>query len=946
MADKNPGIPLWLDIKTEYIDENFERVLQYLHTASMDVRKQDSFYQTTVNLLEKRVTAVLEDLYNRPIYAGFEDESLRTVHIRMLAVYLLAKGGNASLWDRAYIGILSLLQGAVPNCDEALTNLALNCLLKNARKELPFSWRDVLEFMPQVFAYKLCQSKIADTSNQSEVLYENKGTVLLQDNRLCLTSESGENLDKNPMVASVEALGGKIQVLTPKSEKVKQSDLDNLEKLETFTNHFIKKQRTFSSPKKKVYAPEASMEACVVRKTATDLYVRTVDPDYQVLEGPLSIEESFQYNSKYSKDDFLKYLNEGDLIEVQLIPMKKPCFSVGETFVNYIVTDRMEKGKQLGIVKEVKLDKKQKLKAHVWVEDGYPVYCPGKDSLRSGDFVEVNVTGSGKDNYYGYVNGVILGVVSDETFDEEESRKACIEQFVYETDVHLKDTSSRSKMHPGKLKELSRMLVSYQKTLSKPSERYRILCVARILSELNAQESDSKYIDFLSNYLENLVCFAKGDISKIKDLVPDASFQNIPAVMQRIQVTAILQAYADSSKNYLLAEMGLSTTNKFLQKLAILVQSCNQLNNVISGAMQNVIKREILKHLAIDMEGDTNLEEENGIYLGMENDQTEFKMSFMEAPQTAREQNQNKTIFNGVCAFLNSQNGGTLYIGVNDLGYVSGVEEDIKKIQKISRYHQGLDGFVRYITDKAKEYFPLNVLPHIKVQPMYDGKVMAIAVQPYPFNIVKVDGTAYIRINSETVELSEQYAKEIMANRILSDRENAYLLTALMEAINSRRKIIIHGYSSSHSGQIKDRHVEPFAFTNNQTAVWCYDLDKGENRTFKVERMGNVEILDQEWTCMSKHKQSKVDIFGMTGTTPIKISLQLNLLAKNLLVEEYPAAENFIISTPDTNRWILNTEVCQIEGIGRFYMGLANCIEILDAPELKAYVKEFVKVHF
>jgi hypothetical protein len=37
--------------------------------------------------------------------------------------------------------------------------------------------------------------------------------------------------------------------------------------------------------------------------------------------------------------------------------------------------------------------------------------------------------------------------------------------------------------------------------------------------------------------------------------------------------------------------------------------------------------------------------------------------------------------------------------------------------------------------------------------------------------------------------------------------------------------------------------------------------------------------------------------------------------------------------------------VNKLEGIGRFYMGLANHIKILAAPELQEYVRDFARKH-
>ena len=62
------------------------------------------------------------------------------------------------------------------------------------------------------------------------------------------------------------------------------------------------------------------------------------------------------------------------------------------------------------------------------------------------------------------------------------------------------------------------------------------------------------------------------------------------------------------------------------------------------------------------------------------------------------------------------------------------------------------------------------------------------------------------------------------------------------------------------------------------------------------------------------------------------------------LVEEYPRAKDCI--TPDkreANTWYFTTDVCRMEGIGRFYIGLAGHIQILEGDELKKYAKEYAE---
>jgi predicted DNA-binding transcriptional regulator YafY len=182
-----------------------------------------------------------------------------------------------------------------------------------------------------------------------------------------------------------------------------------------------------------------------------------------------------------------------------------------------------------------------------------------------------------------------------------------------------------------------------------------------------------------------------------------------------------------------------------------------------------------------------------------------------------------------------------------------------------------------------------------------------------------------------------------MTHRILSKKEAAANVAALRDAIDGKRKAVLHGYSSSNSGEVKDRTVEPFAFASNRNIIWCYDLEKKVNKVFKVDRINNVEILADRWEYETHHRQGKMDVFRMTGDTPMPIKLQLSLMAKNILVEEYPEASKDLIPTANDDVWILETNVYQIEGIGRFYMGLAGEIQIIDAPKLKEYAQKYSK---
>ena len=80
----------------------------------------------------------------------------------------------------------------------------------------------------------------------------------------------------------------------------------------------------------------------------------------------------------------------------------------------------------------------------------------------------------------------------------------------------------------------------------------------------------------------------------------------------------------------------------------------------------------------------------------------------------------------------------------------------------------------------------------------------------------------------------------------------------------------------------------------------------------------------------------------MNGERRLPVRLRLGLLARNLLIEEYPLAERDL--TPDgDDRWVLETEAADYAGVARFVAGLLDDIEIVDTPELDRYIDDYLR---
>lgn len=205
--------------------------------------------------------------------------------------------------------------------------------------------------------------------------------------------------------------------------------------------------------------------------------------------------------------------------------------------------------------------------------------------------------------------------------------------------------------------------------------------------------------------------------------------------------------------------------------------------------------------------------------------------------------------------------------------------------------------------------------------------------------IESIDDTNLLKQNLKR-KLYSVYDNKILADTIVRG-SNAATVHALINAIEEKRQVILHAYRSSHGGAVRDRLVEPFAFTTNYVQVWCFDTESKSCKLFKLARIDSVEITNTEWQYQPQHEKSFIDIFRMNGNERLRVRLSLGILSRNLLLEEYPLAEQQLTPTED-GRWILDTEVANYAGVARFVVGLMDDIRIIDTPDLEQYLANYV----
>ena len=187
-------------------------------------------------------------------------------------------------------------------------------------------------------------------------------------------------------------------------------------------------------------------------------------------------------------------------------------------------------------------------------------------------------------------------------------------------------------------------------------------------------------------------------------------------------------------------------------------------------------------------------------------------------------------------------------------------------------------------------------------------------------------------------KLSSVYNCTSLANSIVKGK-NAENVNRIIEAIEEKLQVILHSYSSSHTGSKRDRLVEPIAFTTNYVQIWCYDTSDNKTKLFNTARIGEVELLSNKWQHEEEHKCGYIDVFRNMGFEQKRVQLRLGVMSHNLLIEEYPLSERDLKQEDETH-WLLDTEVCNYAGIGRFVMGLADDIEVVDSPDFSAFLRQ------
>jgi predicted DNA-binding transcriptional regulator YafY len=203
-------------------------------------------------------------------------------------------------------------------------------------------------------------------------------------------------------------------------------------------------------------------------------------------------------------------------------------------------------------------------------------------------------------------------------------------------------------------------------------------------------------------------------------------------------------------------------------------------------------------------------------------------------------------------------------------------------------------------------------------------------------------------VGKDTV-LKDSILKKIYLKSEISNQVNALFkahLSKLVEKLNigitNKKKVLLKQYHSVNSNNISDRLVEPIQFTESYNAICAYEVDSQITKYFNLERIIDVEVLENEQEFNNLHIVEPTDVFGFTERNGEKfeVELTLSLRAYILFKEANAGLENYITKINNTSLYLLKVNVNNPKPILSLIKGFKDELEIKGSKSFIAYLKD------
>lgn len=929
-----------------------------------------NFFDRIINEFKPKAQALCDSVI--PVNENGEIEVF--MHAKILCAQMLVLQDTKSYRELSEKTLLLLeWSSCIGSCKENLAYVAIKCLTRQCTYT-GLSWDIIKNSMSIHFlVYHIINKGVFDGAELAPVLYKGKGSVSIENGKVYVSSNSGwiggskawEECESSLMVYTRNS----------RDEKLKTTYLNNAEQLSLFAKAFTESQDSAESGQ--VHANREVKVGDKVTLKCGD--IDDSDEPHVLLAVALqtTLEQSgYIINEELIKgtwtEDILPYIYLDDCIkDAYIINIEEePVFSIKDSY-KIFAKKAAEKDLRNGTIFEA-------VATHIatdsgrinWITaGGYGGVSLMIDGVRVGDKLvmtvkNVQTTGATYINIeqpkYGYDH-------IDRIFDEEQVLSSFLstEKDVWkEQDEQTEKKSEERLKKESILRSLSRII--FNSIYPSSIEQYRMMLTALFISNCIGDEAGVRLSKEMTAYMGMVLDYAQGTPLRRKSPLDLSS--------EREYIINCLTVHQSGNLQDITPLLSSPKGNTRIASLIAAQFISNDFSDEVKVNNDN-IRRRICSILGVEDSFVESGAATTGKYGSTENRNLEFKASYVfrndngqpDLIHQGRDQ-----VFEAVCGFLN-KDGGTVYVGVNNSGDPilsenSGTNGDMAWFR--ANFHSSvlpkrrqqfghgttlpdtLDHYALFLSQEKELYFKDSILDKITIEPTEDEDAIRITVKPSLYEIAYLyedethtKGIAYIRDAGSTLPMSEKQKEERLMNQKHISKEVQFAII-LQQACDLKHKVIFKGYHSGNSGEVRDRRVVPINLYYNDENVLCYDLEAHAEKQFRLSRISEIEtvIPNPEYTHCFKKKTA--DVFRWIGNENYHIKVRMEIGAYNYLIEEYSMAKKLSpteLYMEDDGHWILDTHLHGLGAIRRFYLGLADKMEILETEDSAALLEDIEK---
>lgn len=301
------------------------------------------------------------------------------------------------------------------------------------------------------------------------------------------------------------------------------------------------------------------------------------------------------------------------------------------------------------------------------------------------------------------------------------------------------------------------------KDIADPIEQLDAYCFMQLLCHFAGYGQTAAYYQVCADYLYNIHALASKAAGERFSAESIRDFNILQARMEQVgiehyadtldffnQVMQLLCSIPDKNKDYLQRLMDgenkvLSECARYLSMLIYMTEKDRELQEIIFKHISELLGFK-------ETHDDHKKKSPVSVYFGHEGIDREFKTSALIHPVKNAEEVQIMALARVIASFMNTD-GGTLYIGVTDKGYLSGLEQDLKMCHFDSDYYLRTVnvGIIRQLGEGKEDQNRYQDYIRCAFHEYNDGRLV-LAFRVPPLNeVVKVNGNVYTRSGSSSI---------------------------------------------------------------------------------------------------------------------------------------------------------------------------------------------------